>query len=84
MERIDMKQNEKYKAYCISLGEVLKEYTNEAIEKKKNSIGTENANFDAGYLNGFYRIITLMQQQAEVFELSLDELGIDIDENKLI
>lgn len=72
-------KDEKYKLYLSDLGFLLKEY---AVEAKVES-DKENSDFSKGYLMGFHRIITLMQQQAEGFEISLEDIGLkDIDPDK--
>jgi hypothetical protein len=74
----------KYKSYMVSLGEVIHEYTLEAIQQRKEMRGTESEEFTAGYLSGFHRIVTLMQQHAESYDISLSELSLeDIDESDL-
>lgn len=76
--------SENYKRYCICLGESLREYVIEAQENRKKSRGTDNDAFDSGYLCAYYGIITLMQQQAEIFDIPYDILGIDFNETDLI
>lgn len=71
-----MDQN-KYKAYLDSLGEVLEEYALEAKRNKDISIGTKSEDFNTGYLAAFYRVITLMQQHAEPYEIPLEDLSLD-------
>lgn len=73
-----------YKSYIISLGEIIREYAENAKENKDSVIGTKQEQFATGYLAGFHRIVTLMQQQAEIFDISLKELSLDIDEVDLI
>lgn len=73
-----------YQSYCVSLGEPLKEYVIEAKRRKDNSIGSKEESFLTGYLCGIHRIITLMQQQAEAYDLPLNELGVDFMENDLM
>jgi hypothetical protein len=79
-----MKNTGNYKSYCIAFGESFKEVILEAIKKKEKSLGTEDEDFNTGYLCAFHRILTLMQQQAEIFELPFEELGIDFKETELI
>lgn len=55
-----------------------------AKKQKDDAKGLVNEDFTSGYLCGFHRIITLMQQQAEIFDISISELGLDIDENDLL
>jgi len=59
-----------YKNYLEDLGPIIKEY---ALEEKNNSSGSE---FDNGQLMAFHRVISLMQQQAEAFEIPLSEIGL--------
>ena len=59
-----------YKNYLEDLGPIIKEC---ALEEKKNSSGSE---FDNGQLMAFHRVISLMQQQAEAFEIPLNEIGL--------
>jgi hypothetical protein len=66
-----------YESYIISLGEIIKEYALEAKKNKDLSIGTKNEQFATGYLSGFHRIVTLMQQQAEIYDISLEEISLD-------
>jgi len=79
-----MNNLDKYESYCIAFGESFNEVILEAIKNKKESLGTEDEDFNTGYLCGFHRVVTLMQQHAEVFELPFDELGIDFKETDLI
>ena len=74
-----------YKSYLISLGEVIREYAKEAKRNKDLAIGTEREQLATGYLSGFHRIVTLMQQQAEIYDISLKEISLDkLDETDLI
>ena len=74
----------KYKSYLISLGEVITEYAREA-KQDFDDASDERKKFMGGYLSAFYRIVTLMQQHAEGYEISLEELGMeDLDEFHLM
>jgi hypothetical protein len=73
---------EKYKLFCLALGESLNDIIKEAIDKKQNE--SDKNEFNSGYLCGFHRIVTLMQQQAEIFEIPFEEIGIDLNETDLI
>lgn len=66
-------EDEKYKNYLHDFGALLKEYALEA-KKISDSKGTE---FSTGYVSGFHRVVSLMQQQAEAFEIPFEEIGID-------
>jgi hypothetical protein len=54
------------------------------MKQKDIVAGSNHESFATGYLAGFHRVLTLMQQQAEIFDIPLKEIGIDIDENDLI
>jgi hypothetical protein len=50
----------------------------EALEAKKRKIlaGADNS-FETGYLMGFHRVISLIQQQAESFLIPLSEIKME-------
>ncbi|HAF2129172.1 TPA: hypothetical protein G9F27_003372 [Salmonella enterica] len=74
-----------YEAFAVTVGEVLQELTVEAIAKRNESVGSDRENFDAGYLSAFHRIITLIQQQADLFDIPLEKICMDtIKESDLI
>jgi len=62
-----------YQNYLQDLGLQLKEMALEA----KDKASTSGAAFDTGYMAGFHRVVSLMQQQAEAFGLSLESIGLD-------
>ncbi len=73
----------KYKNYVIDLGALTKEYAQEAIAECVSAKGSGEEDYKTGYMMGFHRIVTLMQQQAEAFDIPLNEIGLaDIDENE--
>ncbi|MGL0870686.1 hypothetical protein [Vibrio vulnificus] len=77
--------DEKYRNYLVDLGSIAKEYAQEAIEEYEEAKGSTEEGFKAGYMMGFHRIITLMQQQAESFDIPLSELGLsDIDDSEFL
>ena len=67
----------KYNYYLKDLGTFTKEYAREAINEYIEAKGTDSESYKTGYMMGFHRFITLMQQQAEAFDISLEELGLD-------
>jgi hypothetical protein len=67
----------KYSYYLKDLGTITKEYAREAIKEHIEAKGTDSEDYKTGYMMGFHRFITLMQQQAESFDIPLDELGLD-------
>ena len=69
-----------FEDYLHDLGILLREMANEA--KAKAVEGGHN-DFDVGYMAAFHRVVSLMQQQAEAFNLPLEALsleGLDPDE----
>ncbi len=68
-----------YKDYLHDLGILIKEYAIEAKKKSDDSL----SDFDAGYLSCFHRIVSLIQQQADAFDIPYHEIGISgIDANE--
>ncbi len=67
------KQTTIYQNYLKDLGILLKDYALEAKQQADHK-GTE---FSIGYLAGYHRIISLMQQQAEAFDIPFEEIGLD-------
>ncbi|MNI74447.1 hypothetical protein D3C73_1305300 [compost metagenome] len=74
-----------YEAFSVTLGEALNELALEAKAHQLSSVGTENEDFNTGYLSAFHRVITLVQQQADIFDIGLENIGLDkIKESDLI
>lgn len=74
-----------YEAFSVTVGEALQEMVTEAISKKAESIGTDSEVFQTGYLSALHRVITLIQQQADLFDVPLEKLSLDkIKETDLI
>lgn len=69
--------NDKYKNYLIDLGTITKEYAREAINDHTSPKDTESKDFRSGYMMGFHRMITLLQQQAELFDIPLQEINLE-------
>jgi hypothetical protein len=62
-----------YQDYLKDLGFLIKEMAFEA-KKKASESGTD---FSVGYMAGFHRIVSLMQQQAEAFGIPFEKIGLD-------
>ncbi len=78
-----MNDAETYRLYLVATNELLLDFAREAKAQADATRGSEVGNFKAGYLMGFHRVVSLMQQQAAAFGLELDELGLaDIDPNR--
>ena len=65
---------EVYKNYLHDLGILIKEM---ALEAKVDTTQKQTEEFAIGYMSGFCRVISLMQQQAEAFDIPLEEIGLD-------
>ena len=63
--------------YLHDLGFQLKEYALEAKKRADTSKGTPEESYYTGYLMGFHRVVSLMQQQAEAFGIPLRMLGLE-------
>jgi hypothetical protein len=78
-------RHDKYALYLKDLGTLVKEYALEARNDYKKAKGSHDEQFKAGYLMGYHRFITLMQQQAEAFDIPLYEISMnDISEKDLL
>jgi hypothetical protein len=66
-----------YEALAVTLCEALQELAFEAKAKKVEAIGTDNEAFQTGYLSAFHRVITLIQQQADIYDIPLEKLSLD-------
>ena len=74
-----------YEALSVTLGEALQELAKEAKVKRNAALGTENESFQEGYLSAFHRVITLIQQQADIYDVPIEKLSMDkIKETDLI
>lgn len=62
-----------YQNYLRDTGLLIKELALEA----KQQAGEKGSDFSIGYMAGFHRIVSLMQQQAEAFDIPFEEIGLD-------
>ena len=62
-----------YELYLRDLGVIVKEMAFAAAADHRQY----NDEFRAGYLSGFHRIVSLMQQQTIGFNIPLDKIGLD-------
>ena len=77
--------DKKYALYLRDLGTLVKEDALEAKEDYLKSKGTDSEEFKSGIFMGYHHFITLMQRQAEAFDIPLKEINLqDIDENDLL
>ena len=62
-----------YRLYLRDLGYLIREL---AVDSKMTML-EKQSDFTAGYVAGFHRVVSLMQQQAEAFNIPLKDLGLD-------
>lgn len=62
-----------YQNYLKDLGVLVKELALEA----KQQAADKGTDFSTGYMAGFHRVVSLMQQQAEAFDIPFEEIGLD-------
>lgn len=65
-----MSKSIRLEAYIADLGQNIREKANEA---KSN----DNSEYDMGYKMALYEVISLMVQQAEVFDIELMDINLD-------
>lgn len=70
-------ESNKYASYLESLGEIITEYALDAKNKSINSKLGDERIFSEGYFSAFHRIVTLMKQHAELYDIAMHEIGMD-------
>ena len=79
-------ETDRYRNYLRDLGALLKEKASSAKEKENKSKGSEAHNYDLGFLMAMHEVISLMQQQAPLFGIDIDEIemgGLDPERDLL-
>jgi hypothetical protein len=69
--------DDKNRNYLLDLGIITKEYARDAIDEYVASRVTDSEVYKMGYMMGFHRFVTLMQQQAESFDIPLSDIALD-------
>ena len=72
-----MKDDEKFKYYLFDLGRLVREYALAAVEDRQKQKEPTSLEFYEGYVLGFHRIVSLMQQQALAFGIELKDLQLE-------
>ena len=62
-----------YENYLRDLGLLIREM---ALESKQ-AMDEKKTDFSTGYMAGFHRVVSLMQQQADGFGIPLEKIGLD-------
>lgn len=68
---------EKYKEYIKDLNFLLIEFALKAKNDMLESNGTENQGYKTGYLMGFHRVLSLIEQQLDGFQISRKDVGLE-------
>jgi hypothetical protein len=69
---------EKYKLYLNEIIDIFFEKINTLMQEEEND-------FQKGQLFVYYDILTILKEQAKLFEITFEELGInEINENELL
>jgi len=72
-----VKDNNKFEHYLFDLGGLVKEYALAAVEERQKQEDPASLEFYEGYILGFHRIMSLMQQQALAFGIELKDLQLE-------
>ena len=72
-----MKDDEKFKHYVFDLGRLVKEYALAAVEERQKQEEPASQEFYDGYVLGFHRIVSLMQQHALAFGIELKDIQLE-------
>ncbi len=70
-------QDDAYKNYLCDLCFLLRDKAIEAKNEKINALNTKDEEYQTGYLMAFYEVVSLIKQQAYVFEIDLKKLGLE-------
>lgn len=66
--------------YLRDLGQIFVDLAREAKRVRDNSGDGEDRSYAVGRLMAFHEVISVMQQQAQAFEMSLEEINLaDVD-----
>jgi hypothetical protein len=74
---LDVAESSAYKNYLFDLGGLIKEYALTAVAEREKQGDRSAQEFYDGYVQGFHRVVSLMQQQAQAFGIDLKELQLE-------
>ncbi len=72
-----MKDDAQLKHYLFDLGRLIKEHALSAVEEREKHRDQPGQEFYNGYVLGFHRIVSLMQQQALAFGVDLKDMQLE-------
>jgi hypothetical protein len=72
-----VKDDKKFEHYLFDLGRLVREYALAAVEERQKQKDPASLEFYEGYILGFHRVVSLMQQQALAFDIELKDLQLE-------
>lgn len=66
-----------FQNYALDLGFLLKEKARLAKKKENESKGAVNHAYDLGFLMAMHEVVSIMQQQAELFSIDISMVGLE-------
>jgi hypothetical protein len=72
-----VKHDKKFEHYLFDLGRLVREYALAAVEERQKQKDPASLEFYEGYILGFHRVVSLMQQQALAFDIELKDLQLE-------
>jgi len=63
--------------YILDLGVLIAEKASEAKKLRDEAMNTDGYDFQQGYLMALHEVVSLMQQQADVFGIRRADIGLD-------
>jgi hypothetical protein len=72
-----MRDDDTVKNYLFDLGGLIKEYALAAVAERERQSDRAAQEFYDGYVQGFHRVVSLMQQQAQAFGIDLKDLQLE-------
>jgi hypothetical protein len=72
-----MKDDDTVQNYLFDLGGLIKAYALAAVAERENQRDRAAQEFYNGYVQGFHRVVSLMQQQAQAFGIDLKDLQLE-------
>jgi hypothetical protein len=74
---LNVAESSAYKNYLFDLGGLIKEYALAAVAEREKQCDRAAQEFYDGYVQGFHRVVSLMQQQAQAFGIDLKDLQLE-------
>jgi hypothetical protein len=63
--------------YMLDLGRLVAEKAQEAKQLRDNARGSDSYDYQVGFLMAYHEIVSLMQQQADLFGVCREGIGLD-------